>query len=42
LDRDASGNVVANWMLASNFGQPTGPTDYQQPRTFYLSFGIRF
>ena len=32
----------ANWMKATNFGQPQGPTDYQQPRTFYISFGVRF
>jgi len=32
----------ANWMLPTTFGQPTGPTDYQQPRSFYVSFGVRF
>jgi len=36
------GKPNANWMLATNFGKPQGPTDYQQPRTFYISFGVRF
>jgi hypothetical protein len=46
IDTSVSGGKCtttgANWMKATNFGQPTGPTDYQQPRTFYVSFGIRF
>ncbi|HUK14448.1 MAG TPA: hypothetical protein VLW17_14200, partial [Thermoanaerobaculaceae bacterium] len=32
----------ANWKLAPTFGKPQGATDYQQPRTFYISFGVRF
>ena len=39
----------ANWQLASTFGQPQTPTtaantagDFQIPRTFTVSFGVRF
>ena len=32
----------ANWQKGSLFGQPTGPTYYQTPRTFYFSVGARF
>jgi outer membrane receptor for ferrienterochelin and colicin len=31
-----------NYRYASTFGLPTGPGDYQDPRTFSFSFGIRF
>jgi hypothetical protein len=39
----------ANWQLAPTFGQPEVPTtaantagDFQMPRTFVVSFGVRF
>ena len=31
-----------NWDYASTFGQPQSVTDYQQPRTFRVSLGVRF
>jgi hypothetical protein len=31
-----------NWQKGPNFGKPNAPTDYQTPRTFAISFGIRF
>jgi hypothetical protein len=31
-----------NWEFGSSFGQPQGADDYQLPRTFRLSFGLRF
>jgi outer membrane receptor protein involved in Fe transport len=31
-----------NWELGPNFGEPQGARDYQLPRTFRLSFGLRF
>ena len=31
-----------NWQKGPNFGKPNSPTDYQTPRTFAVSFGIRF
>jgi outer membrane receptor for ferrienterochelin and colicin len=31
-----------NYRYGPNFGKPTAPTDYQSPRTFSFSFGIRF
>lgn len=31
-----------NWQKGADFGKPTGPSDYQNPRTFSLSFGVRF
>ena len=31
-----------NWDYGSNFGQPQREADYQLPRTFRLSFGLRF
>ncbi len=30
------------WQKGADFGKPTGPSDYQSPRTFSLSFGVRF
>lgn len=32
----------ANWNYGPLFGQPTGPTSYQSPRTFRVSAGLRF
>jgi outer membrane receptor for ferrienterochelin and colicin len=32
----------ANWNTGPLFGQPTGPTSYQAPRTFRISAGVRF
>jgi hypothetical protein len=32
----------ANWQLASTFGQPASYLEYQTPRTFTLSVGLRF
>jgi len=32
----------ANWMKAPTFGKPQSPNDYQPPRTFTLSVGVRF
>ena len=32
----------ANWNYGSLFGQPTGPTSYQAPRTFRVSASLRF
>ena len=32
----------ANWNTGPLFGQPTGPTSYQSPRTFRISAGVRF
>jgi outer membrane receptor for ferrienterochelin and colicin len=32
----------ANWTTGPLFGQPTGPTSYQAPRTFRISAGVRF
>jgi len=31
-----------NWAKADTFGRPTGPGDYQVPRTFSFSVGLRF
>jgi outer membrane receptor protein involved in Fe transport len=31
-----------NWQKGPNFGHPVAKEDYQQPRTFRISFGIRF
>ena len=31
-----------NWEFGSSFGQPQGFDDYQLPRTFRVSFGLRF
>ena len=31
-----------NYRYGPNFGQPTGPTAYQGPRSFQFSFGVRF
>jgi hypothetical protein len=31
-----------NWTKGSKFGQPTGPADYQTPRTYRLSLGFKF
>ncbi|MBL8115527.1 MAG: TonB-dependent receptor [Acidobacteria bacterium] len=31
-----------NWIKGPNFGQPTATADYQQPRLFRVSFGVRF
>ena len=31
-----------HWRKGDNFGQPTNDTDYQRPRTFQLSIGVRF
>lgn len=32
----------ANWMKGPNFGKPIAVGDYQLPRTFTVSFGVRF
>jgi hypothetical protein len=32
----------ANWKKAPTFGKPNTPADYQTPRTFVLSLGVRF
>jgi outer membrane receptor protein involved in Fe transport len=31
-----------NWEFGSSFGEPQGAEDYQLPRTFRFSFGLRF
>jgi hypothetical protein len=31
-----------NWKLGPQFGQPTAPAAYQNPRSFNFSFGFRF
>ena len=31
-----------NWTYGPAFGEPTGTGDYQQPRTFSCSVGLRF
>ncbi len=31
-----------NWQKDPNFGKPQMPTDYQTPRRFVMSFGVRF
>ena len=31
-----------HWRKGDNFGQPLSENDYQQPRTFRFSVGIRF
>ncbi len=33
---------AGNWQKGPNFGKPTNTTSYQTPRTFTVSFGIRF
>lgn len=33
---------IANYQLATNFGQPVSKTAYQEPRTYGLSLGFRF
>ncbi len=33
---------TGNWMKANTFGKPATTTDYQTPRTFTISFGVRF
>jgi hypothetical protein len=32
----------ANWQKGPNFGKPLSATSYQLPRTFTVSFGVRF
>jgi outer membrane receptor protein involved in Fe transport len=32
----------ANWQKGPNFGEPESESDYQRPRTFVLSLGLRF
>jgi hypothetical protein len=32
----------ANWNTGPNFGKPTGPASYQDPRVFRVSVGLRF
>jgi hypothetical protein len=32
----------ANWQKGPNFGKPLSATDYQNPRTISVSFGVRF
>ncbi|HNX51927.1 MAG TPA: hypothetical protein PKL08_17295, partial [Thermoanaerobaculaceae bacterium] len=31
-----------NWEKGVNFGKPVGTADYQAPRTYTVSFGVRF
>ncbi|HVN30717.1 MAG TPA: carboxypeptidase regulatory-like domain-containing protein [Thermoanaerobaculaceae bacterium] len=31
-----------NWQKGPSFGQPLSATDYQNPRTYMVSFGVRF
>jgi hypothetical protein len=31
-----------HWRKGPNFGQPVAENDYQQPRTFRVSLGVRF
>ncbi|MCU0291072.1 MAG: TonB-dependent receptor [Thermoanaerobaculaceae bacterium] len=31
-----------NWQKGPDFGKPTGTTSYQTPRTYTVSFGVRF
>jgi hypothetical protein len=31
-----------NWQKGPNFGKPVGTADYQTPRTYSVSFGVRF
>ena len=31
-----------NWDFGSSFGEPTSETNYQTPRTFRMSLGVRF
>ncbi len=31
-----------NYRYGPDYGNPTAPTDYQNPRSFQFSFGIRF
>lgn len=33
---------TGSWQKGADFGKPTGPSDYQSPRTFSVSFGLRF
>ena len=33
---------TANWDYAPTFGAPRNSADYQQPRTFMLTMGVRF
>jgi hypothetical protein len=33
---------AGNWQKGPNFGKPTNTTSYQTPRSFSLSFGVRF
>jgi hypothetical protein len=40
--QDSTTPGCGNWQKAPTFGKPNGPTDYQTPRTFGISFGIRF
>ncbi len=40
--RPASGTGTTNWNFGPNFGKPRNVNDYQQPRTFRASVGIRF
>lgn len=32
----------AHWQKGASFGNPTGPSSYQLPRTYRFSFGLRF
>ena len=34
--------VGVNYGYGSDFGKPIGPSDYQAPREFSISFGIRY
>ncbi len=35
-------SMGANWQKGASFGQPTGPTNYQTPRSYRLSVGFKF
>jgi len=38
----AGGTPTTNWDYGPTFGQPRNVADYQQPRTFRVSMGVRF
>ena len=40
--RPASGTGTSNWDYGPNFGKPRSAADYQLPRVYRVSMGLRF
>lgn len=42
LDDNGTGGLVGNWALGPDFGEPQANADFQAPRLFRISLGVRF